>query len=296
MSQDYQLYNLIGFFCYSVFNCAFFFNETVQQEYRIANNGHSNQVQLNDVFFALHALLLTVIIVAQIFIYDKDTHGTAGRITLFAAVLTGGTFGIIVLFAILVLAGIDAGGVFTWLNWLYMLSYVKLGVTLVKYIPQAYLNWYRRTTDGFNMHNVLLDFTGGSLSVAQLLLDSGVTSDWAAVTGDLAKFMLGFVSMVFDIVFMLQHYCCFHARNRELLQRRLVLERMYGAKEASRLLAAEEIRTLISMQTVRDKRGGSSDATGANLALTGGYGSVDTADGQDLLVAGEDASHQGTLA
>jgi cystinosin len=292
MSHDYQLYNLIGFFCYSVFNCAFFFNKSIQEEYQKANNGHSNQVQVNDVFFALHALLLTVVIVAQIFLYDRDTKGSAGRITMFASVLTGGTFGLIVLYAILILAGIQSGELFTWLNWLYTLSYVKLGVTLIKYIPQVYLNWLRGTTDGFNMHNVLLDFTGGSLSVAQLLLDSGITSDWTAVTGDLAKFMLGFVSVVFDIVFMLQHYCCFHARNRELLQRRLVLERAHGPREASRLLAQEEIQTLISMKSVRGSpREG--DAMGPGVALTGGYASTEQHEGDELLVGGEDTAGLG---
>jgi hypothetical protein len=44
------------------------------------------------------------------------------------------------------------------------------------------------------------------LSLLQLLLDAAATSDWSAVTGNPVKFCLGFVSMVFDVVFMIQHW------------------------------------------------------------------------------------------
>jgi cystinosin len=56
---------------------------------------------------------------------------------------------------------------------------------------------------------VLLDFTGGLLSLAQLLMDCGVKGDWSGIEGDPVKFGLGLVSMVFDVVFMLQHYVLF---------------------------------------------------------------------------------------
>jgi hypothetical protein len=44
------------------------------------------------------------------------------------------------------------------------------------------------------------------LSLLQLLLDAAATSDWSAVTGNPVKFCLGLVSMVFDVVFMIQHW------------------------------------------------------------------------------------------
>uniref|UniRef100_A0A2C9KX35 Uncharacterized protein n=1 Tax=Biomphalaria glabrata TaxID=6526 RepID=A0A2C9KX35_BIOGL len=58
----------------------------------------------------------------------------------------------------------------TWLTYLYYFSYIKLGVTLIKYIPQAYMNFRRKSTDGWSIGNVLLDFTGGSLSLLQMFL------------------------------------------------------------------------------------------------------------------------------
>ena len=73
------------------------------------------------------------------------------------------------------------------------------------------LNWRRRSTEGWNIYNVLLDLEGGALSLAQLLLDSIVTKDWSAVTGNPVKFGLGLSSIFFDVIFMLQHYACFRA-------------------------------------------------------------------------------------
>ena len=69
----------------------------------------------------------------------------------------------------------------------------------------------RRSTAGWNIDNVVLDFSGGALSLAQLLLDAGCSSDWSAVSGDPVKFGLGFASMFFDTIFMAQHWICYRA-------------------------------------------------------------------------------------
>lgn len=53
---------------------------------------------------------------------------------------------------------------------------------------------------------MLLDFAGGWLSLAQLCIDSALENDWSGVTGNPVKFGLGNITIVFDIIFMLQHY------------------------------------------------------------------------------------------
>ena len=45
-----------------------------------------------------------------------------------------------------------------------MAGYSKAAVTLVKYMPQVYLNYSRKSTVGFSLENVLLDFSGGFFS------------------------------------------------------------------------------------------------------------------------------------
>ena len=93
-----------------------------------------------------------------------------------------------------------------WLDFLYACSYLKLIITLIKYIPQAYMNYIRKSTYGWSIGNVLLDFTGGVLSVAQMFIIAYNNDDWTSIFGDPTKFGLGLFSMGFDVFFMVQHY------------------------------------------------------------------------------------------
>jgi len=103
---------------------------------------------------------------------------------------------IIILFALfLSISSIVAGvsDALSWLDILYFCSYVKLTITLIKYMPQvsfsinlkcsvnyliitfclkAYMNFKRKSTVGWSIGNIFLDFTGGSLSMLQMFLNA----------------------------------------------------------------------------------------------------------------------------
>lgn len=59
---------------------------------------------------------------------------------------------------------------------------------------------------GWAIGQVLLDFSGGILSLVQLVIDSALQNDWSGLTGNPMKLGLANVSILFDVVFMLQHY------------------------------------------------------------------------------------------
>jgi cystinosin len=200
MSFDYQVYNVIGFGCYSVFNAMMYWSPTVQQEYRDQNDGNNNQVQTSDVFFPIHGFVITILIVAQIGIYERGNQSISKYCYVISSLFLVG----IVIYLILYLK--LSGKNFNLLAFVTFLSYIKIAISCIKYTPQCYLNFKRKSTVGCNIDNFLLDFVGGSLSVAQLIMDAELTSDWSAVTGDAAKFVLGLMSMVFDIIFFIQHY------------------------------------------------------------------------------------------
>lgn len=210
-SLDYLSLNVVGFVGYSVFNCAFYFSTSVQHEYKAHHNGKPNLVRLDDVVFALHAALLTFVQVYQTCVYDRG----AQRVT--PAIKYGCV--VVVVVSVAYAAAVQArvfgyDGVFQWLDVMYFLSGIKLMVTLIKYMPQAYLNYKRKSTVGWTIYNVLLDFTGGLLSLAQLVIDGWSTHDFKGVVGDPVKAGLGFTSIVFDVLFMLQHYV-WYKHNRE---------------------------------------------------------------------------------
>lgn len=73
---------------------------------------------------------------------------------------------------LIVVTILAAVGVLHWLDWLNACSYIKLAITLIKYVPQAILNYRRKSTSGWSIGNILLDFTGGMLSMLQMILNS----------------------------------------------------------------------------------------------------------------------------
>ena len=106
-------------------------------------------------------------------------------------------------------------------NSLVYMGWCKVFISLIKYIPQVISNYKRKSTIGWNIHNILLDFTGGAFSFGQNIVDSfrddfSVTSDGQPKGLNIAKFALSFISMFFDIIFMTQHYILYKDSNSDL--------------------------------------------------------------------------------
>ncbi|KAF0691936.1 Aste57867_16932 [Aphanomyces stellatus] len=224
ISFDYQLYSLVGFVCYMIFNCAFFYSDAVQAEYMPFHSGHHNAVQVNDVFFSIYAVLASLVVVFQCLVYPRGGQTLSPVAQAIAGVAAAGC----ALFY--AAAVVYPSTFFTTLNFLYLLSYVKLAATVVKWIPQVYLNYTRKSTVGFSVWGVLLDLLGSILSIGQLVMDGAVTDDWSAVTGDPVKFGLGAVCIFFDGLVLFQHYVLYadahddshHHEGNPLLKKKVV--------------------------------------------------------------------------
>lgn len=133
----------------------------------------------------------------------------------------------IVVAALLFLLFLTLGGVISWLVYVYVFSYVKLGVSILKYIPQAYYNFKRKSTEGWSIGNILLDFTGGVLSFLQMVFDSINSGNWGLIWGDFVKVGLAILSIFFDVLFIVQHYILYNPKKRENY------EKMQDEKESS---------------------------------------------------------------
>ncbi|CAH1974836.1 unnamed protein product [Acanthoscelides obtectus] len=87
-----------------------------------------NPVKLNDTVFAVHATVATLITMIQCFIYEREGQ----RVSITATVILL-LFGVFLLISMI----LAAVAVFHWLDFLYYCSYVKLTITLIKYVPQV---------------------------------------------------------------------------------------------------------------------------------------------------------------
>ncbi|KAK3794613.1 hypothetical protein RRG08_003759 [Elysia crispata] len=204
LNFDFLCYNITGFLAYGFFNVGMYWVNEVKEEYFSHHQRGINPVQLNDVIFTLHAVFITFITIIQCFLYERGTQ----RVSYVCIILVTGSW----LFAGVSLV-VTLVHKISWLTYLYYFSYIKLGVTLIKYVPQAWMNFRRKSTQGWSIGNVLLDFTGGSLSLLQMFLLSYNSNDWGSIFGDPTKFGLGFFSILFDILFIIQHYVLYRNNN-----------------------------------------------------------------------------------
>ena len=232
LSLDFQVLNILGFACYAIYNCALYWNPTVRRQYAALHDGQEPAVHLNDVFFALHAFIATAVTLFQCIIYERNCARPA-RISILAVIATTA---VCLSWAVLIVAfpavnpdpcsrqACPPESMLTWLTYFYFLSMVKLAITLIKYVPQVVLNCRRKSTLGWNVWNVLLDFEGGVLSLGQQLMDAVACDRWTPITGNPVKFALGSVSMLFDLVFMVQHFCLFPDWRREWAEKAMAAD------------------------------------------------------------------------
>jgi cystinosin len=133
-------------------------SDSVREEYRGRNDGSNPSVQLNDVAFASHALLISSLTLLQSFLYKRDANqhlSSFNRTFILAAMASIG----------LATIGVELIDRIGWLDFMYLLSYIKIYISFAKYVPQALLNIQRKSTIGWSIINILLDFTGGTLSL-----------------------------------------------------------------------------------------------------------------------------------
>lgn len=138
-------------------------------------------MQPNDIAFAVHALALSLFTLGQSFVYKRDANQRVSDINrgvlsfLFASIAIGGV--------------LVSAGKFVELDLVLWLSYIKLYISGAKMVPQVrsllsgslqfvrsrkvaqvWLNYRRKSTVGWSIENILLDFTGGTLSLCVFLV------------------------------------------------------------------------------------------------------------------------------
>ncbi|XP_058467249.1 cystinosin homolog isoform X2 [Malaya genurostris] len=197
LSFDFLYMNVVGNLCYATFNAFMYWNRNIEQEYFNRHPFGLNPVIGNDVGYAMHALFATGLTLLQCYIFDNGGNSISSAAKAIIATYIG---------TILVSIVTVSFGVFHWLDFLYILSYIKLSTNLIKYFPQVYINYKRQSTEGFAIMNRLLDLAGGLLSIVQMVINAWNFDDWSSIFGSPVKFALGFVSIFFDLVFIIQHF------------------------------------------------------------------------------------------
>jgi cystinosin len=237
---DFPVINAFGFLAYFAYTAALYFSTTLRELYAARNNNTIPTVQLNDVAFALHAFVLSVVTCTQYFFpvtlwrfpaqqQQQSNNSNAKLSRTVTGIILGSILGVLVTYLIVLFSAPPPTShhdddPFGWsmLDVVYAVSYVKLLITLVKFTPQVIANHRNKSTKGWAIEQILLDLAGGILSIAQIAIDSWLIGDWSGITGNPVKFALGNASFVYDAIFMTQHYVLYPQRTRDLEGRGLL--------------------------------------------------------------------------
>lgn len=171
MSVAFQWYNLVGFGLYAVYTF------------------YQAQSSLQDVLFGVHAFIVTLVTLFQVWWYERTAAratstieiGGIGRtprrstgrprlLSIFCSFPKVHAFCLVLLITALALASLFCLAGVPWLEFaqlLYVFGFTKTVVSVLKYTPQVYLNFQRKSTRGFSMGNVYLDLTGGINNIGQ---------------------------------------------------------------------------------------------------------------------------------
>ncbi|KAE8371788.1 PQ loop repeat-domain-containing protein [Aspergillus bertholletiae] len=212
LAIDFPTVNTLGFVCYTAYTAAFLYSPVIRHQYATRHPGsEESTVRFNDLAFAVHAVILSTLTYTQFWptIWGFKVSRFQ-RVSKPVAGLFWGSIAAIAILIFIVLGQSPDGGydpsTWGWIDVVYGLSYVKLLVTITKYVPQAWVNYKRKSTQGWHIGQILLDVAGGALSLIQLTLDSSFQDDWSGITGNPIKLLLSNVSLFFDIIFITQHY------------------------------------------------------------------------------------------
>ncbi|CAJ2669707.1 unnamed protein product [Trifolium pratense] len=205
-------YEILGWFAFIAWSISFYpqvilnfrrKSSAIQKQY-FQKYGFDQMIPVaaNDVAFSIHAVLLTAITLFQIAIYERGSQK-----------LSKTCIGIVsIVWLTAAVCFFVALSNHSWLWLLSIFNSIQVLMTTIKYIPQVSMNFLRKSTDGWSIGNILLDFSGGIANYGQMVVQSVDQDSWVNFYGNIGKVLLSLVSVFFDIIFIIQHYLLYPAK------------------------------------------------------------------------------------
>ncbi|XP_074576218.1 cystinosin homolog [Curcuma longa] len=204
LNFDFLVLNITKHSSYLIYNAGLFFSSAIRRQYREKyGSDEMIPVAANDVAFSIHAVALTAFTLFQVVIYDRGNQKVSK---------------ICIGITVIVLLSALACLIFAWNkhSWLWLISVfniIQVCMTAIKYIPQAFMNFQRKSTVGWSIGNILLDLVGGVLNFAQMGIQSIDQKTLVNFYGNIGKTLLSVEVVVFDVLFVLQHYVFYPVKN-----------------------------------------------------------------------------------
>jgi len=214
LKLDYAFLNLSGFIFYAIAYTIPYFHHLPHHNYGFGT------IRIQDLVFAYNGIFVNTVLNIQALIYFRGKNKLSNS----AIVLT-------IFCWISAVSFFFATEVYNWIeitenvNVLEFCGYLKITFSLVKYIPLLYWNWKRKTTQGISAFAFVINMIGASFSLLQLFIDY---IDGTTETVNKIKLILGTAVILYDLLFLFQHYVLYGSRNSRHQQNESLIGSKYS--------------------------------------------------------------------
>ena len=206
VSVDFAYLNLLGCIFYLASVCMLYFSTTVRMEYALRfGTKKIPLIRFNDIVYGVHSLALVIVLLWQFFVSGYRKHATqhlSATIKWLTVIMILSTIGLL-LHAWEISTTrrhyelVDVASIF---------GTVKVFLSSIKYLPQAYHNFQRKSVKGFAVTGYVLELLGGMFCISQFFIDAYIQDDLIGAIQHPVKLLLALVSMLFSAIFIIQHY------------------------------------------------------------------------------------------
>lgn len=207
IAMEYLFFNMMGFILYTLYTSLMWGSSLVREEFYLEHKEYP-LIKLNDVFFGVHNLVTNVVMLFQAYCcgYKKNDNQVLSMtakiiITMVFTYLFGGS-----IYIYRTQGFTPTEHVFNWMHLFTSLGVVKVLMSVFKNIPQIIYNYNRKSTHGWPIVMIWLDFFGASLSFLQLVIDAYQVNNISAIFHNKPKLFLAIQVIIADLIFFLQHY------------------------------------------------------------------------------------------
>ncbi len=217
--------------CYGIYTFSLYFSEDIHDEYLAKHQFHVKDehniqvpVRFNDVVYAAHGLALSTLFSLQWYFYRSKSSAasilpataatSSSSSSSAAAVRAGAAHGAVSGSLLLAYGGLWCGvavallaGHFRLVSMASVVALIGSGkavISVFKYAPQVAHHRQLKSADEWNLASLLLDLSGATGALTQLLLDAWIAGHVDEITANFPKLMLSCVAIWFNLVFLLQ--------------------------------------------------------------------------------------------
>lgn len=151
LSFDSIALAFVSFSSLAIFVLCLAFSDSVRQQYGQRYQGQSPPVSGGDVGFSIFAVLAEVLVIGQVAAFSRETIRLSKAV---AATICAILLSWLVLVCLAAVPRTGAGdsnssSILQWLDVVTYISYYKLALTILRYLPQLHMNWRRGSMEGF---------------------------------------------------------------------------------------------------------------------------------------------------